>query len=347
MIGHSSSTSGKAAIPLADAVIEQAIGWFVLLAAGNHSTQDENGFQHWLAAHPDHALAWQRLQNMGGRLREGTSAVAPSVARSALAQAAIHPRRRALKTLLWTGVGGTGLYLAQSQIPWRNQLAALNADLRTATGEQREVVLADGSRLLLNTSTAVDIRFDGQRRLLHLQYGEIMVTTARDAAARPFVVTTGDGSVTPLGTRFTVRRDEPDQRDDGVTRLAVSEGAVRIVPAAADTELVVHAGQQTRFTRHGISAPAPLDALAQSWIDGMLIAESTRLGELVAELNRYHRGRLRCDPAVADLRITGAWPLRGNSNAGNVGDSVLASLERHLPVRIQRLTRYWVTVMPR
>lgn len=109
----------------------------------------------------------------------------------------------------------------------------------------------------------------------------------------------------------------------------------------------MHAGQQTRFTRHGITAPAPLDAVTQSWTDGMLIAESTRLGELVAELNRYHRGRLRCDPAVADLRITGAWPLRGNSNAANVSDSVLTSLERHLPVRIQRLTRYWVTVMPR
>lgn len=331
---------------LPDAIVEQAIGWYVQLASGLRDPQAQSAFASWHAAHPDHARAWHRLQAMGQQLRGSAGTVEPAVTRTVLGRAATTTaRRRTLKTLMWIGAGGTALYVVQEQVPWRNRLAGSWADMRTATGERRRVVLADGSTLLMNTGTALDLRFDAGERRLVLHRGEIMIATARDAAGRPFVVATRDGTLTPVGTRFTVRRDEPADDAAGFTALGVSEGAVEIRTAggAGAPATLVRAGQQARFTRSRIDAPEALSEAAQSWTDGTLTAEGTPLGEFIAELDRYRPGRLRCAPEVAGLRITGAWPLDG----GDPTERILESLERRLPVRVHRLTRYWVTVAAR
>ncbi|WZB68889.1 FecR domain-containing protein [Achromobacter xylosoxidans] len=89
-------------------------------------------------------------------------------------------------------------------------------------------MLADHSRIVLNAATAMDVLFDARQRLIALHAGEILVETSPDPApvARPFIVRTREGSITALGTRFVVRRD------DGVSTVQVLDGAVRVAPAA-------------------------------------------------------------------------------------------------------------------
>jgi transmembrane sensor len=72
----------------------------------------------------------------------------------------------------------------------------------------------------------------------------------------------------------------------------------------------------------------------------MLLARNMRLADVVAEMSRYRSGVLRCDPAVAELRVSGAVSL-ADTDAG------LALLARSLPLRIEQASRYWVTVAPR
>src|SRR5690606_33586604 len=103
------------------------------------------------------------------------------------------------------------------------------ADYRTALGERRDIRLADGTRVTLNTRTAIDVRFDSRQRTIILREGEILVQTAPDTAypRRPFKVQSIEGGMEALGTRFSVRED------GGRTHLAVLEGAVRITPKDA------------------------------------------------------------------------------------------------------------------
>ncbi|MFT4103404.1 MAG: FecR domain-containing protein [Burkholderiaceae bacterium] len=343
---HSAGTpAGDDGRPVAESIVEQAVGWYVRLASGQQTPKDQAEFEQWRTAHADHECAWRRLQAIGVGLQASTTHVAPAVSRTVLARTTeIMPaRRRAFRALVWTGAGGTALYLAQQQLPWRARLAAAIADERTATGERRSLVLADGSRLMLNTATAVDIRFDDRQRLVVLRSGEIMVATARDAQARPFVVATQDGTLIPVGTRFSVRRDGTGA--DSATQLAVIEGAVdvRAADAASGVPTRVHAGQQVRFTRQQVLPIEPLRDAVLSWADGTLTAEGMPLGQFIADLDRYRPGWLRCAPEVAHLRITGTWPLVGDDPI----ERILASLERRLPVRVDRVTRYWVTVSAR
>ena len=102
----------------------------------------------------------------------------------------------------------------------------------------------------------------------------------------------------------------------------------------------MRAGEQSAFTAAAIQPVRAVDASAAFWERGLLLARDMRLDDLVAELARYHRGVLRCDPAVAGLTVSGAFPVTDTLAS-------LDMLEKSLPVRIGSATSYWLTVKPR
>ena len=98
------------------------------------------------------------------------------------------------------------------------------------------------------------------------------------------------------------------------------------------------AGHRHRLVRtHG--AVLPLEAGTGAWSGGQLVVSGWPPGGVIDELSRYRPGHLVCDPAVAGLRVSGAFQL-GDT------DRVLDNLSGTLPVRINRFTRYWATVEP-
>ena len=309
-------------------ILHEAAGWLVRLQSETLSAADRAALARWRARSADHEAAWQRAEAM---LR-GFGQVPPRIGRQALRQADRTGRRQAVRALAGLLVLGPAAWLGVRELPW----GEWRADLRTATGEQRRVELADGTQLVLNTASAVDVDYTPTQRVLWLRAGEILLTTGRDPAPapRPFLVQTTQGVLRALGTRFMVR-------DEGASvRVAVYEGAVEVRPARADVSaLVLAAGEQTVFTASGAAAPVPADSLAASWADGMLAARNWRLADLVDELGRYRHGVLRCDPAVAELRVSGAFPL-------NDIEASLRLLQKTLPVRVSRVTPWWTTIAP-
>lgn len=317
-------------LPVAPGIIDVAILWYVRQASGEMSSSEQAELADWLAGHPDHARAWRQLQRMGEQLHGGTPRLAPPLARAVLGRLPDLERRKALRLLSWAAIGGAGLYLGRGVL----SEAAFPADYRTAVGERRKVRLADGSLLQLNTDSAVDVRFDGSARRIRLRRGEIQIVTAHDPSGRPFWIEGRDGRLVPAGTRFTV--DQADRH----TYLGVSEGAVDVFRDGHAEAQRVDSGRQLLFGRDGDAAVQPLDESRHAWTDGMISAENRRLDDLLAELGRHRPGRLGCTPEAGALRITGTWPLRGDDPT----EAVLASLERRLPIRIQRVTRYWLKV---
>lgn len=311
------------AAALDEGVALRAAEWFYLLQSGEACEADRRRWSRWCASHPSHALAWERACQVGQAFAALPAAVAvPVLARPA------RTRRRAVQALAALLVAGPAGWLAWRQTPGRDWLA----DHRTATGEVRSLVLADGSRLQLDTASAVDIVFDGAQRLIHLRSGAIHVHTAPDPVqpARPLRVATAQGRLRALGTRFTVR-----QEADHV-RVAVFEGAVEASPAGAPSAMrIIAAGEQARMEHHRVSAPAALQPEADSWTRGVLHVRGMRLQEFAAELSRYRPGLLRCDPQVGGLPVSGVFQLHDTT-------AVLESLPQVLPVQVIYRSRYWV-----
>lgn len=302
------------------AILAEAVNWYVRLHDSNATDATRAGWQAWLAADIRHAQAWARLEQLQQRLGQAPAGAAMTL------ESARRERRIALKTLaLLLGVGVVG-WQGYRASPW-------SADYLTRVGQSRQLTLADGSRLDLNTNTRVDIRFDAGQRLIHLRHGEILVETAKDP--RPLSVQTAEGRILALGTRFTVRQD------DGLSRVTVTAHAVEVHPELAPQQGVrVDAGQSLSFSADRLGPLLPMAEDAQAWTRGMLVTVDWRLADVIAELSRYRPGYLGCTPEVAELRLSGAFNL-------DDGDAALANLEDSLPIQVRRLTRYWVRIEKR
>ncbi|RQT46339.1 DUF4880 domain-containing protein [Burkholderia cepacia] len=313
-------------------VARRAVEWWVDRQAGRTGEAFDAALARWRAEDPAHDAAWRHIETMQHRLGGLTAGLDPQAAHAALLSPRAGRRRAAVKALAVLLFAGGAAWMAE---PAR-RAAIWPADLRTAVGERRTVTLADRTVVVLDTDTALDVRFDAAARRLRLLRGTIMVTSGHDdrVPARPLVVATAQGELRPLGTRFAVRQRE------GATRVEVFAGAVRVQPDdAAAGARVIAAGEGADFTREAIGVQAPLDAYASAWTGGMLVASRMRLADLVAELDRYRRGSLRCDAAVADLRVSGTYPLDDPAR-------VLDTLKATLPIDVHYLTRYWATVVP-
>jgi len=311
--------------------IRAAAGWYARLCSGSASEAEQREWQRWLAASELNRQAWTRVENVRAQLGQVPGKVA-----SPTLLGANRNRRRSLRLL--------GLATLALPLGWLGRQLLVEghwrADFRTAVGERRRLTLADGSALTLDTGSAVDFHFDAAQRLIRLHAGRILIATApdpqraADGTSRPFRVRTRHGLVQALGTRFTV------QVADEATTVAMLDHSVRIQPAGAAAPVLLHAGQQLSFTADSTGQAHPADASTGTWAGGSLVAVDMPLGRLVEELARYRSGVLRCDPAIAQLKISGAFPLDDT-------DRALALLEETFPLRRESHTRYWVELLPR
>ncbi|WP_437881998.1 FecR domain-containing protein [Pseudomonas sp. LRF_L74] len=303
-------------------VARQAAHWLMLLHSGEADERQLYDCERWRLADPEHERAWQRVR----QVQEKFGLLPPGMAMSTLGR----ERRNAFKTLLVLAIvaplGYTAYRLGERQ-QWL-------ADQRTAIGERRSLVLADGSRIQLNSDSAIDVRFDERQRLIVLRRGELLIDSGKDPAfaSRPLRVETAQGMMQALGTRFSVRRLD----DRALTHLAVFDGAVRASPFHGDS-VTISAGQQLRFSQESRGVLSAVTEDAAGWSRGQLIADGMPLREFLAELDRYRAGWLRCAPEVEGLRISGTFQLDNS-------DAILAALPATLPVVVTRRTNYWVTV---
>lgn len=309
------------------AALKMAAHWHAVLGSEQAGEADHRAWRDW-HAQPLNQWAWQRVEALRVQLRSVPGTLAYNTLDNARSSTPLH-RRNVLKGLFVVAGAGGLVWTAHDGLPLGEWLA----DYRTATGERRRVDLADGSRLTLNTASSVDIRFDGQRRLVELRSGEILIETAKDSA-RPFIVQTRQGTIRALGTRFIVRQHA------GSSEVSVLEHAVAVRGLSGADDVIVRAGQTLHFDGHATPHPQPADPLRSEWAQGRLVISDWRLDQLLAELGRYRPGLLGCDPSVAGLRLSGAYPLDDT-------DRALTAIARAVPVEVVSRTRYWVRLVPR
>jgi transmembrane sensor len=315
--------------PIPPDIAEAAMTWWVELQCEPVDADTQTACQCWRSARPEHERAWQIIA--GAHQRLNASGLPGALARATLATPRSPARRQAIKALAVLIFAGGSAWTVH-----REGLAPYwLADYRTATGERRQVVLADGTQVTLDSGSALDVRFDGLQRQLQLRAGRIHIATAPDDAGRPFFVESAEGRAQALGTRFSV-----DQRR-GSTQVAVFAGVVALHPKhGASRPFLLNAGQQASFDTSRAGEPVATLPSDAAWQQGMLIVSAMRLDAFAAELGRYRPGWLICDPLIAELQVSGSFPLDDT-------ERVLDALANTLPVQIVRRTRYWAAIQPR
>ena len=316
-------------VPVTPGVRDTAIDWIVRMQSGLMSAADHLALQHWRQACAEHEFAWQRVSSLPLLLQPGASLLVDPAARRALEAAGVDPQRRrqVLKCLLAISLlGGVAWQGADSTL-----VRSALANYRTATGERRQWRLADGTSLWLNTASAANVQGRADASQVQLVEGELALDAGDQSGSLQLV--TADAVLRSRGAHLLVRHDRQG------TEVTVLRGLVQINSQHQHAPLLLENGWRARVDSQGIHPPRRTDLfLAQAWLRGILPAERMRLDRLLAELSRYRPGVLRCSEQVAALRVTGSFELDDT-------DAALALVARALPVRIERRTRYWVTVV--
>jgi transmembrane sensor len=278
----------------------EAAAWIVRLHASRRSRALEAGFRRWLAADPENARQFDRVTEVwdGAASLQLGAGVRPTQLRP---RSSVGPWLRAAMVVLVCGL----LAYAVSQVPLADKF-------RTQVGEQRVVRLEDGSRVSLNSRTAVAARFTSSERRVTLESGEAYFEVAHDAS-RPFIVVAAGHVVTALGTTFLVRQD--GQNHTAVTlvegRVAVSIDSAR---PARESPVTLSPGERLVLM---VDAPPKLDSpqidALLAWRRGEVALDKTPLAEAVAEMNRYETKPVVVDAVLGEqLRISGIYRIGDN-----------------------------------
>lgn len=300
-------------------VVRAAARWLALLESGKASELDLQRLAQWRASSNLHENAWQKAQLLRQRFAQ-----LPGELAMATLDRPDAGRRALLKQALGVAALVPAAWLLGRQMP----LEAWTADVHTAVGERRRLLLSDGTALQLNTDSAVDIDLPARR--LTLVRGEVAVTVP---AGVSMAVQVPFGQVAVSAGEACVRLF------DQACRVSVLSGTATLQPLRG-AALTLQAGQQASLQVGSVGPVSALDDLLLGWRDGVLRLDDRPLGDLLRELRRYRAGVLRWEPALETLRVTGTFRLDDT-------DRVLTLLAASLPLQVHARTRYWVTLAAR
>lgn len=302
--------------------IDQALDWHIRRQSGGWGAAEQAAFDAWRASDPAHEAAWRSLDALWS---------SPQLEQAArLAGARLtpsHPSVRAGRARSWRRVGAIAAsVLLAAWIGWRFDLPTrLQADVLTETGHQESLTLADGSRLVLDTGTAIATEIGAERRRVRLLKGAAYFDVTSDEA-RPFEVLAGSTQVQVTGTAFTVRYL------DGRVTVAVRQGRVLVGRPGGEARPLT-AGQQVHVDAGGPGLVERVDAAAaMAWVDGRLVFVDQPLRDILSELRRYHPGLIILgNSGLGGERLTGNYRLDDPAR-------ILGSLATLLHARLTRLT---------
>jgi transmembrane sensor len=300
-----------------------AAQWFALRRATS-TPAIERRFGEWLSQDPSHGeeyalceLLWEAAKQavseepaparieVRAHWRIGAFAVAASIAVVSIAVVSI-------------------VFLAKAPQTWT-----------TGAGEQRTVLLADGSWVTLNTRTRIDVHLSRHARDIELREGEAFFAVAKDAA-RPFTVHTSLGYARAVGTQFNAYVN--DER----LQVTTEQGSVLVDGLDSGAGVLVDAGMQAEL-RIGMPGPrvtaANLTAV-MGWREQRLEVDDAPLADVLKDFGRYTPTSIRAaSPEIGSLRVSAV--LR-------VGD--LAALEAMLSgafgLQFERQGREIIVVRP-
>jgi transmembrane sensor len=312
---------------LTPSIVEEAAHWWITFHEDNASPAEHREFAEWVARSPERVEAYLRAAQLEHTLKKSDidwpatptevlvreaqasrqdeleirrEPSAPLESRNGFVPWKLAPRRLAfgLATVMLVIAGSVGYMLTRP------------LELQTKLGEQRSVLLADGSRVTLNTATKVEIVLRGKRRVARLLEGEALFEVAHDES-RPFEVATENATFKDVGSQFDVDR-RPDR-----TTITVVEGRVQAASSgqpgsvgstmlSAADQLVIGPAGATEL-KHDVDVKAAL-----AWMQHRLVFERRSLGEVAAEFNRYNPDKIRIESAeLGDQAITGMFQSNG------------------------------------
>ena len=289
----------------------EAADWYERLSTPPIDTEELEAWSRWNRK-PDNNAAYARLEAIAGsmaRMRDDpdlNQVAAEALARGADRRRAKAQRARARRPIIIGSLAAACCVVAIGAV-WSRA-----PTYSTGVGQTFSARLDDGSRVQLNTDSAVKVAYDKGERKIILVRGQAFFDVAHDAN-HPFVVYAGDTKVRALGTRFEVRRIGQE------VRVTLAQGSVEVTdPDLQAARWTLRPGQALAVApaTGSTAKPRPVDvAVATSWTEGKVIFQGVRLSDAVSEINRYTRDKIILAPGTpTEVAVTGVFSAGDNAD---------------------------------
>ena len=308
-----------------ESVIDQATAWLVRLHGADADLDIQAEFALWLAQDAEHKVVFDELTAVW------------DIAGPPSAKLATHDRPMPRYAPIASLASAASVLITTLLLV----LAMATPVYSTAKGEQRRVVLQDGSVMHLNTDTRVAVRYARHARDVELIRGEAWFDVRKNPL-RPFSVTTTTTKITALGTAFAVHA-----RSNSTT-VSVTEGSVQVsaqlTSTAANDSTLLSAGQMARVdTAPGTAAVVlgVLDEASQlSWRSGQLVYNDASLGFVLEDLSRYlPKNMALADESIADMRVSAVLHLADQ-------ETMLQAVATALPLKWKSMSDELILITP-
>lgn len=331
------------------ATIEAANEWRLLMHEDRVSAADERAFASWLKQSPVHVREYLRAEAVfaameqvdpGKRIDVEALLAAEDDTVVELGSAGDHTSRvpvaEVRRPTRWAWAAAAAVLISVLATTWYVSFPDTDVYV-TGLGEQRRLILDDGSAIEMNTQSELVVRMSNTERFINLVDGEALFTVAKDLD-RPFVVASDHATVRALGTQFNVHK-----RDSQVL-VTVLEGRVAVehtqAPAINKGGAVGVIDESTVELGAGDAAevaPAvPIQTVtkvnterAVAWTERRLIFDNEPLSIVIAEFNRYNLQQLVVrDPTLAAQRISAVFDA-------DKPDALVRFLEQNVSIEVE------------
>lgn len=281
----------------------QARAWARRFAAERPTTVDAQAFQEWRQRSAAHAQAWAAASREWrdiGAVALAFRARHPAVDRPARGAGRVMPRRAFLGAAVSSAGALAVLAAVRPPLGLWPSWSELNADIRTATGEQRTVDVNEHIHLVLNTQTSVSIQASRAVPCVQLIAGEAAV---RARGQSPLDVMAGAARIRIADAAIEVRSMERG------ARVICSDGRAEL--EMAGRTIALQAGQEIFYDDRRFEPPQALRAQdVSSWREGVVVFDAMPLSDAITEINRYRPGRVvLLNSALAAQRISGRFRI--------------------------------------
>lgn len=339
-------------LPDSESIETEACAWVAQVDGGNMSEGDIDALKEWISRSPQHKAAFERMAARFMEMQDPLGALKTPIAPKA--------KRRFFSLPPLFGSSGLtaafatvvlGLFIAaavfhQRLEPPKDSVYFNTASYQSSLGEQKTVTLSDGSSIVLNTNTRVDVGMGTEERSIHLIYGEAIFDVAKDPT-RPFKVYTEKGVVKAIGTVFSVRVRKADVEvvvEEGIVEVAPKQEATKDPSLSSDllaTKVV--SGKTATFNEtQQIVTAVDMKTMDKklSWRDGILVFEVDPLSYVVEEVSRYTDVKI----VISDPQILNT-PVGGNFQVGET-KALLDALEKGFGMKVTKVRDDLIYVSP-
>jgi transmembrane sensor len=322
----------------------EAAEWVARLESGTCSADDQAKFQEWLDRSLLNREAASRLFGLWSDFDTLKKFVPPRENATVAGNLRAHMPIRmtaGVSDAPWRILGGiaacmvVGLWAVGFFFLSPRSNPTVTQTYQTAIGDHKTVQLSDGTVLVINTDSKVEVTYSDNRRDVRLLVGEAYFEVVHDDR-RPFTVTSGNRMVRDIGTAFDVRL-----RQNNV-EVTVTKGSVELAAAQTDSKLpsrdlgqrlgIVTAGQNAVFDRK-IVYLKPVTGTEMNhqlaWRQGVLVYTGEPLEQVIADVSRYTQVKIELDdPRLKDVPVGGYFEIR------KLG-MVFVALEKNFGIRAE------------